>query len=71
MTTRKGISEKAGLLLAGKEDVPELTEKILGLLRAPEYRRQLDERGRQHREEHFSWTRIAEATERLYDSLNR
>ena len=75
ISTRQGgipevvVHEKTGLLLDRKEDVSELTEKILGLLRAPEYRRQLGERGRQTMEDHFSWTRIAEATETLYDSL--
>jgi glycosyltransferase involved in cell wall biosynthesis len=75
ISTRQGgipevvIHEKTGLLLARKDDVSELTEKILGLLREPEVRRQLGERGRQTMEDYFSWTRIAEATERLYDSL--
>lgn len=75
ISTRQGgipevvVHEKTGLLLAGKEDVSELTEKILGLLREPEVRRRLGEEGRRYMENHFSWTRIAEATERLYDSL--
>ncbi len=75
ISTRQGgipevvVHEKTGLLLKRKEDVSELTEKILGLLRAPGVRRQLGERGRQTMEDHFSWTRIAEATETLYDSL--
>ena len=70
ISTRQGgipevvVHEKTGLLLTRKEDVSELTEKILALLREPEYRRQLGERGRQSMEDHFSWTRIAEATER-------
>ena len=77
ISTRQGgipevvVHEKTGLLLAKKDDVSELSEKILGLLREPEVRRQLGEEGRQYMEDHFSWTRIAEATERLYDSLNR
>ncbi len=75
ISTRQGgipevvVHEKTGLLLAGKEDVSELTEKILVLLREPKVRRQLGEEGRRRMEDHFSWTRIAEATERLYDSL--
>jgi glycosyltransferase involved in cell wall biosynthesis len=75
ISTRQGgipevvMHEKTGLLLTKKDDVSELTEKILGLLREPEVRRQLGEKGRQTMEDHFSWGRIAEATERLYDSL--
>jgi spore coat protein SA len=75
ISTRQGgipevvVHEKTGLLLARKEDVSELTEKILGLLREPEVRRQLGEEGRRTMEDHFSWTRIAAATERLYASL--
>jgi spore coat protein SA len=75
ISTRQGgipevvIHEKTGLLLDRKDDVSELTEKILGLLREPEYRRQLGERGRQTMADHFSWPRIAETTETLYDSL--
>ncbi len=75
ISTRQGgipevvIHEKTGLLLDKKDDVSELTEKILGLLRAPEVRRRLGEEGRRYMEDHFSWTRIAEATEVLYDSL--
>ena len=77
ISTRQGgipevvVHEKTGLLLGKKEDVSELAAKILGLLREPEVRRQLGEEGRRTMEDHFSWTRIAEATERLYDSLNR
>ena len=77
ISTRQGgipevvIHEKTGLLLDRKDDVSELTERILGLLRAPEVRRQLGEGGRRYMEDRFSWTRIAEATERLYDSLLR
>jgi glycosyltransferase involved in cell wall biosynthesis len=63
------VHEQTGLLLTRKEDVSELAEKILGLLRDPEVGRQLGARGRQYMEEHFSWTRIAEATKTLYDSL--
>jgi spore coat protein SA len=75
ISTRQGgipevvIHEKTGLLLAKKDDVAELTEKIQGLLREPELRRRMGEAGRQTMEDHFSWTRIAEAAERLYDSL--
>jgi len=77
ISTRQGgipevvVHEKTGLLLGKKEDVSELAAKILGLLREPGVRRQLGEEGRRTMEDHFSWTRIAEATERLYDSLNR
>jgi spore coat protein SA len=75
ISTRQGgipevvVHEKTGLLLTRKEDVSEVTEKILGLLREPEVRRQLGEEGRRTMEDHFSWTRIAAATERLYDSV--
>jgi glycosyltransferase involved in cell wall biosynthesis len=75
ISTRQGgipevvIHEKTGLLLEKKDDVSELAGKILSLLREPGYRRQLGEGGRRYMEDHFSWTRIAEATERLYDSL--
>jgi spore coat protein SA len=75
ISTRQGgipevvVHEETGLLLTRKDDIAELAEKILGLLREPEYRRQLGERGRQSMEDHFSWTRIAEETEKLYDSL--
>jgi spore coat protein SA len=75
ISTRQGgipevvVHEKTGLLLGKKEDVSELAAKILGLLREPEVRRQLGEEGRRTMEDHFSWTRIAEATERLYASL--
>jgi spore coat protein SA len=75
ISTRQGgipevvVHEKTGLLLDNKEDGSELAEKILGLLREPEVRRRLGGEGRRTMEDHFSWTRIAEATERLYDSL--
>ena len=74
ISTRQGgipevvIHEKTGLLLAKKDDVSELAEKILGLLRDPERRRRLGEEGRRCMEAQFSWTRIAEPTERLYDT---
>ena len=75
ISTRQGgipevvVHEKTGLLLGKKEDVSELAAKILGLLREPEVRRQLGEEGRRTMEDHFSWTRIAAATERMYASL--
>ena len=63
------IHEKTGLLLAQKDDATELAEKILYLLEHPEYGRELGEKGRQRVVENFSWTKIAESTEGLYNSF--
>lgn len=63
------VDGQTGILLQEKDNVAELSEKILYLLRHPEYRRELGKNGRAFMERHFSWTIVAEKIERLYDSL--
>ncbi|MFH0788174.1 MAG: glycosyltransferase family 4 protein [Pseudomonadota bacterium] len=64
------LDEKTGLLMKEKDNSKELAAKILFLLKNPEPARALGANGRRLMEEHFSWTRIAERLEDLYDSLD-
>lgn len=63
------IDGKTGILLQEKDNVAELSDKILYLLRHPEYGRELGKNGRAFMESHFSWMHVAETIERLYDAL--
>ncbi|MCX5909688.1 MAG: glycosyltransferase family 4 protein, partial [Deltaproteobacteria bacterium] len=63
------IDQKTGLLLREKDNVTELSEKIINLLEHPEYGKELGHNGRQFMVDHFAWPKVAEATEALYDSL--
>lgn len=63
------LDEKTGLLMKEKDNSAELAAKILFLLKNPEQTRALGANGRRLMEEHFSWPRIAERLEDLYDSL--
>ena len=73
-TSQGGIPEvimdqKTGLLLKEKDNVDELSTKILFLLQNLEQARVLGENGRQFMVENFSWPRIAGRLEELYDTL--
>ncbi len=63
------LDEKTGLLMKEKDNSAELSAKILFLLKNPEPAQALGANGRRLMEEHFSWPRIAERLEELYDSL--
>lgn len=63
------VDGQTGILLLEKDNVAELSDKILYLLRNPEYRQELGKNGRAFMERDFSWTIVAEKIERLYDSL--
>jgi glycosyltransferase involved in cell wall biosynthesis len=75
ISTRQGgipeavVDQKTGLLLEEKNNIKELSDKILYLLQHPQYMRELGENGRRFTVEYFSWVRIAQITEGLYDSL--
>jgi glycosyltransferase involved in cell wall biosynthesis len=58
-----------GLLMKGKANSEELSAKILFLLKNPEQARALGANGRRMMEDHFSWPRIADRLEELYDGL--
>jgi glycosyltransferase involved in cell wall biosynthesis len=73
-TSQGGIPEvirdpETGLLLKEKENEEELSAKILFLLQNPQQAREMGENGRRFMQEHFSWGRIAEKLESLYDAL--
>jgi hypothetical protein len=61
--------QETGLLLREKDSVAELADKILIILKHPEYGRQLGKNGRQLMEERYSWPKVAGNMEMLYDSL--
>lgn len=63
------IDQKTGLLLKEKENVEELSAKILFLLQNPKQARVFGENGRRFMVENFSWPQIAGRLEELYDSL--
>lgn len=73
-TSQGGIPEvlrdqETGLLLKEKDNVEELSDNILFLLQNPGQAREMGEKGRRFMVEHFSWGRIAEKLESLYDGL--
>ena len=73
-TSQGGIPEvvmdqKTGLLLKEKDNVEELSAKILFLLQNPKQARVFGENGRRFMVENFSWPRIAGRLEGLYDTL--
>jgi glycosyltransferase involved in cell wall biosynthesis len=73
-TSQGGIPEvirdqETGLLLKEKDNVEELSGKILYLLQHPDQAREMGEKGRQLMLDHFSWDKIAERLESLYDGL--
>ncbi len=74
ISTRQGgipevvIDQKTGLLLREKDNVSELSDKILNILKHPEYGRELGKNA-EHMVDHFPWPQIARTTEKLYDSL--
>ena len=73
-TAMGGIPEvvrdgETGLLLEQKDDVRELAEKILGLLRQQALRKRLGQQGREWVQNNFSWKQIASKLERVYDEV--
>ncbi len=73
-TRRGGIPEvvrdgETGLLLEVQDDVGELAEKILGLLRDQGRRQKLGQQGREWVRDNFSWEKIAQTLEGVYDEM--
>jgi spore coat protein SA len=73
-TSQGGIPEvirdqETGLLLREKDNVEELSDKILFLLRNPDLARRMGEKGRQLMMNYFSWDKIAQRLESSYDDL--
>jgi spore coat protein SA len=73
-TAMGGIPEvvrdgETGLLLKQKDDVRELAEKILDLLRQQALRKRLGQQGREWVLNNFSWERIAGDLEKVYDEV--
>jgi spore coat protein SA len=73
-TAMGGIPEvvrdgETGLLLKQKDDVRELAEKILDLLRQHALRKRLGQQGREWVLNNFSWERIAGDLEKVYDEV--
>jgi spore coat protein SA len=58
-----------GLLLDDPEDSSEIADKIIYLLDSPEKREQFGHAARKYMEENFSWDRVANEIETLYDKL--
>ncbi len=58
---------KDGLLCSQRPE--ELAEKICDLISQPELGRAMGERGQKKVREHFTWNRIADKTEAIYQSL--
>ncbi len=70
-TRQGGIPEvvrdnETGLLLERKDDVQELADKILALLRHQKQRQRLGRQGREWVRENFSWQKIAHSLEQVY-----
>jgi spore coat protein SA len=63
---REGLN---GLLLDQKNDPGELAEKIISLLRDPEQRKKLGTQGRQWVLNNFSWEKITQSMEQVYDEV--
>jgi spore coat protein SA len=73
-TGQGGIPEilkdnNTGLLMKEKNNSEELSAKILFLLKNPKQARTMGVNGRRMMENNFSWPRIAERLEGLYDTL--
>lgn len=60
-----------GLLLRRKDDPGELAEKILALLKDQEQRKRLGTQGRQWVLANFSWEKIAQRMEEVYENIMR
>lgn len=60
---------ETGLLLEKKDDTAELAEKILLLLRDHQLRKRLGQQGREWVRNNFSWERIADDLEQVYDEV--
>ena len=58
-----------GLLLAKPDDATELADKIISLLEDASWRQRLGEQGRNRVLEHFSWEKIAQRQEAVYDEV--
>ena len=73
-TKRGGIPEIVqdglnGLLLQQHDDPRELADKIIHLLENLELRLRLGQQGRAWVQEHFSWEKIAQRQEEVYDEI--
>jgi glycosyltransferase involved in cell wall biosynthesis len=71
---RGGIPEiiqdgKTGLLINKPEDPDEIAQKIIALMESPSDSRRFGEAARRYMEEKFSWERVANEIESLYDRL--
>lgn len=73
-TRRGGIPEVVredlnGLLLQQYDDIRELAGKIINLLEDQNLRLRLGQQGRAWVQEHFSWEKIAQRQEEVYDEI--
>ena len=73
-TRRGGIPEVVredlnGLLLQQHDDIRELAGKIINLLEDQNLRWRLGKQGRAWVQEHFSWEKIAQRQEEVYDEI--
>ncbi len=74
-TRRGGIPEvvregETGLLLKRRDDVAELAEKIVSLLRDEPRRRKLGQQGRDWVSANFSWEKVAQQLEEVYNEVS-
>ena len=62
---------ETGLLLQQKDDAGELAAKILVLLRDQQLRKRLGQQGREWVRNNFSWEKIAQTLEGVYNEVSR
>jgi spore coat protein SA len=62
---------ETGLLLEQKDDAAELADKITCLLRNRDRRQSLGQQGREWVLRHFSWEKIAQTLEGVYNEVSR
>jgi glycosyltransferase involved in cell wall biosynthesis len=67
--TSEIILENETGYLCPSTDLDRFAERVIRLLRDPELRRRLGRNGRALVEHQYSWTRVAEMTEKLYERL--
>jgi phosphatidylinositol alpha-1,6-mannosyltransferase len=67
--TSEIIREDETGYLCPSSDLDRFADRVVRLLRNPELRARLGRNGRALVENQYSWTRVAEMTERLYERL--
>ena len=63
--------DETGLLLQQKDDAGELAVKITGLLRDQQLRKRLGQQGREWVRHNFSWEKITQTLEGVYNEVSR